>query len=106
MLDQIRNPKSEIRNLVECVPNFSEGRKVETVERIAQAIESVSGVTVLNQHVDWPWFVLSQIGFGIVAGVVVSWQERIRTWQAVPLAIRAGVETPGLYTAQEQGERP
>src|SRR6266851_140114 len=52
MLDQIRNPKSEIRNLVECVPNFSEGRKVETVARIAQAIESVPGVTVLNQHID------------------------------------------------------
>ena len=52
MLDQIRNPKSEIRNLVECVPNFSEGRKVETVTRIAQAIESVPGVTVLNRHID------------------------------------------------------
>jgi glutamate formiminotransferase/glutamate formiminotransferase/formiminotetrahydrofolate cyclodeaminase len=52
MLDQIRNPKSEIRNLVECVPNFSEGRKVETVTRIAQEIESVPGVTVLNQHID------------------------------------------------------
>jgi glutamate formiminotransferase len=38
--------------LLECVPNFSEGRKVETVARIAQAIESVSGVTVLNQHLD------------------------------------------------------
>ena len=52
MLDQIRNRKSEIRNLVECVPNFSEGRKVETVTRIAQAIESVPGVTVLNRHID------------------------------------------------------
>ena len=38
--------------LVECVPNFSEGRKVETVARIAQAIESVPGVTVLNRHID------------------------------------------------------
>jgi glutamate formiminotransferase len=38
--------------LVECVPNFSEGRKVETVARIAQAIESVPHVTVLNQHLD------------------------------------------------------
>jgi glutamate formiminotransferase len=38
--------------LVECVPNFSEGRKVETVSRIAQAIESVTGVTVLNRHID------------------------------------------------------
>src|SRR3981081_2392009 len=38
--------------LVECVPNFSEGRKVETVERIARAIESVKGATVLNRHLD------------------------------------------------------
>src|SRR6266436_3506424 len=38
--------------LVECVPNFSEGRKVATVERIARAIESVKGATVLNRHLD------------------------------------------------------
>src|SRR6267143_957918 len=52
MLEQIRNPQSAIRNLVECVPNFSEGRKVETVESIAQAIESVEGTTVLDRHMD------------------------------------------------------
>lgn len=50
---QIANQKSKIENrLVECVPNFSEGRKGETVERIAQAIESVTGATVLNRHLD------------------------------------------------------
>ncbi|HMG73086.1 MAG TPA: glutamate formimidoyltransferase [Pyrinomonadaceae bacterium] len=38
--------------LIECVPNFSEGRKGETVERIARAIESVKGATVLNRHLD------------------------------------------------------
>ena len=38
--------------LVECVPNFSEGRKGETVARIARAIESVKGATVLNRHLD------------------------------------------------------
>jgi glutamate formiminotransferase len=38
--------------LVECVPNFSEGRKGETVERIARAIESVKAATVLNRHLD------------------------------------------------------
>jgi glutamate formiminotransferase/glutamate formiminotransferase/formiminotetrahydrofolate cyclodeaminase len=50
-------PKSAIGNqksamLVECVPNFSEGRKPETIDRIAQAIESISGVVVLNRHID------------------------------------------------------
>ncbi|MDX6402899.1 MAG: glutamate formiminotransferase / formiminotetrahydrofolate cyclodeaminase [Blastocatellia bacterium] len=39
--------------LIECVPNFSEGRKGETVERIARAIESVKGATVLNRHLDY-----------------------------------------------------
>ena len=38
--------------LVECVPNFSEGRKVETIERIAHAIESVNGAFVLGRHMD------------------------------------------------------
>ena len=38
--------------LVECVPNFSEGRKTETVERLARAIESASGAVVLNRHLD------------------------------------------------------
>jgi len=38
--------------LVECVPNFSEGRKPEIVSRIATAIESVKGAIVLNRHID------------------------------------------------------
>ena len=38
--------------LIECVPNFSEGRKPETVEAIACAIESVADAIVLDRHVD------------------------------------------------------
>ena len=38
--------------LVECVPNFSAGRKAETVARIARAIESVKGAIVLDRHID------------------------------------------------------
>src|SRR5438132_6894379 len=49
---QIRNPQSAIRNLVECVPNFSEGRKPETVQRIERAIESIHGARVLDRHID------------------------------------------------------
>jgi hypothetical protein len=51
---------------------------------------------VLNQRVDWFWFVLSQVGFGIVAGIVVSRQYRVNTLQGVPLAIRVGIEAPGI----------
>jgi hypothetical protein len=49
----------------------------------------------LNQRIDWFWFVLSQIGFGVVAGIVVSRQVRIRTWQHVPFGVRAGIEASG-----------
>lgn len=38
--------------LVECVPNFSEGRKTETVERLAQTIQSVKTACVLDRHID------------------------------------------------------
>ena len=36
--------------LIECVPNFSEGRNIETINAIADAIRSVDGVRVL--HID------------------------------------------------------
>ncbi len=49
----------------------------------------------LKQRIDWLWFVISQIGFGIVAGIIVSRQERVRTWQYLPFAVRAGIEAPG-----------
>jgi hypothetical protein len=60
---------------------------------------------VLNQLIDWPWFVLSQVGFGIVAGIVVSRRERIRTWQYLPFALRAGIEAPGAMH-EKNGECP
>lgn len=38
--------------LVECVPNFSEGRRPETVQRIADAIGAVETACVLDRHID------------------------------------------------------
>src|SRR5438067_4632969 len=38
--------------LVECVPNFSEGRRPQVIADIRAAIEGVPGVYVLDQHVD------------------------------------------------------
>jgi glutamate formiminotransferase/glutamate formiminotransferase/formiminotetrahydrofolate cyclodeaminase len=38
--------------LIECVPNFSEGRDPETVRVIEQAIRSVSGVRLLRSEMD------------------------------------------------------
>lgn len=54
---------------------------------------------LLNQRISWPWFLLSQIAFGVVAGLVVVRQVRVPTWQ-YPLAARAGVETPGIMRDQ------
>lgn len=39
-------------DLVECIPNFSEGRRPEVVEAIAAAIAGVPGVHVLDRHSD------------------------------------------------------
>jgi hypothetical protein len=61
-------------------------------------IHSILGIVnpVLDQHIDWLWFVASQVGFGIVAGIVVSRQERIQTRQQLPLALRVGLEASGM----------
>lgn len=38
--------------LVECIPNFSEGRRMEVVEQIVAALTSVEGVVLLDRHSD------------------------------------------------------
>jgi len=70
-------------------------------------LHSILGIInpVLNQRVDWFWFVLSQVGFGIVAGIVVSRQERVSTWQGLPLAIRFGIEAPGTKKTTGEDEK-
>jgi hypothetical protein len=55
---------------------------------------------VLNQHIDWLWFLASQIAFGLVAGMVVVRQVRVPTWQ-YPFSVRAGVESPGMTGGDE-----
>ncbi len=40
------------REIIECVPNFSEGRRKEVVDAIAAAIASVPGVKVLDVEMD------------------------------------------------------
>ncbi len=39
-------------SLVECIPNFSEARRPEVVSAIIEAIQTVAGVNVLDQHSD------------------------------------------------------
>ena len=80
-ISSIVNRQSTIGNpLVECVPNFSEGRKTETVERLVKAIASVETACVLDTHVD-PDHNRSVITF--VAAPVMAVEASIR---AVALA--------------------
>src|SRR5215212_7508253 len=37
-----------MQKIIECVPNFSEGRDLEVIRQITAAIESVEGVSLLN----------------------------------------------------------
>jgi len=61
-------------------------------------LHSILGIVnpLLNQRLDWTWFVISQIGFGVTAGLVVVRQERVRTRQNMPFEILAGIEAPGI----------
>ena len=59
---------------------------------------------LLASHIDWVWFVASQVAFGIVAGLVVVRQESIPTRENVSFALRAGIEAPGTIPSRESGE--
>ncbi|MGV8025378.1 MAG: glutamate formimidoyltransferase [Anaerolineaceae bacterium] len=82
------------KKLVECIPNFSEARRPEVVEQIAQAILSVPGVQILDRHSD---------------------QDHNRTVitilgepQAVEKAVFAGIKQAAklIDMEQHQGEHP
>ena len=60
---------------------------------------------VLESHINWFWFMASQIGFGVVAGLVVMRQSRIPTRENLPFAVRAGIEAPGMMRQKESGEK-
>lgn len=58
---------------------------------------------ILNARIDWLWFVLSQIAFGLVCGFVVNLQVKVRTpqFRALPFAVRAGI-----HSDQPHGDPP
>jgi hypothetical protein len=51
---------------------------------------------VLDARISWPWFVVSQIAFGVVAGLVVVRQGKIQTGQSMPFVLRMGIEASGM----------
>jgi hypothetical protein len=58
---------------------------------------------LLASHIDWFWFMASQVAFGVVAGLVVVRQERIPTSENLPFAVRAGIDAPGIM-AEKRGK--
>jgi len=50
---------------------------------------------ILNERIDWFWFVVSQIAFGLVCGFVVNLQAKVRTpqFQSLPFSVRAGLHS-------------
>jgi hypothetical protein len=54
---------------------------------------------ILDQRIDWVWFVVSQIFFGLVAGYVVNLQVKVRSeeFRALPFSVRAGLHVDSRF---------
>src|ERR1700736_5771533 len=61
---------------------------------------------LLNKHIDWLWFIASQVAFGIVAGLAVMRAQRVPTTQFVPFLVRAGIEAPGMTREKPEQDGP
>lgn len=57
---------------------------------------------LLERRINWWWFIASQAGFGIVAGLVVIRQERVRVKQTIPWTRRIGRSTG--TSSEQNGE--
>jgi hypothetical protein len=57
---------------------------------------------LLASRIDWFWFAMSQVAFGIVAGAVVVRRSPMPTLENVSFALRAGIEAPGTISPREK----
>jgi hypothetical protein len=57
---------------------------------VASSLELID--PALNHRINWPWFVVCQLGFGLVGGFVVARSEQIETMQTWPMASRIALE--------------
>jgi hypothetical protein len=60
---------------------------------------------LLASHINWFWFIASQIAFGVIAGIVVLRQQRVSTRENLPFVVRAGIEAPGIMPPRGNGEK-
>ena len=57
-----------------------------------------------NARIAWGWFALSEILFGVVAGVVVTRSAKIRTRQTLPFILRMGIEAKEFEGSKGEGQ--
>jgi flagellar biosynthesis protein FliR len=59
---------------------------------------------ILNARINWPWFIVSQIAFGLVCGFVVNLHVKVRTpqFQALPFSVRAGLHGDQIETKDDK----
>lgn len=81
-----------MERIVECVPNFSEGRRPEVIARLVEAIEAVEGTAVLDTHVDADHnrSVITFVG-GVEAIVEAAVRVAARAAELIDLRHHAGV---------------
>ena len=60
---------------------------------------------LLDERINWWWFALSQVAFGVVAGLIVVRRNKVWTSENLPLALRAGIEAQGIPRKGEDGQR-
>ena len=63
---------------------------------------------ILDQRIDWRWFVVSQIAFGLVAGFVVNLHVKVRTpqFRSLPFTVRAGIHILEEDQQQDKDKAP
>ncbi len=61
---------------------------------------------ILSGRMNWWWFVLSQVAYGLVAGAVINLRVKVRSaeFQALPFATRAGLHTDAKI-GKDEGQR-
>ncbi len=69
-------------------------------------LHSILGIVnpAFNARIAWGWFALSEILFGIVAGLVVTKEGRFRTHQSFPFILRMGIEAPEFMQRKDNDE--
>jgi len=62
---------------------------------------------LLDERINWIWFAASQVAFGVVAGLVVVRHHKQWTAENLPLAMRAGIEAPGIiHERKDEDKQP